>query len=152
MKKATLLLIAAIFSGILTLQAVPPNSGWFTSLPAAQKVAKAGNKKIYALFTGSDWCPYCVKLEKDVLKQKKFDEFAKDKLVLLYLDFPRGRKLPAKESEANRALYEKYGVEGFPTAVILDSEGNAIDKIVGPNPVEDYLKRLQAALDKGNAK
>lgn len=152
MKKLTVLLIAAICAGITSLQAVPPNSGWFTTMAAAQKVAKAGNKKIYALFTGSDWCPHCVTLEKNVLKQKQFDEFAKDKLVLLYLDFPRGRKLPAKESEANRALSEKYGVQGFPTAVILDSDGNAIDKIVGPNSVDNYLKRLQSALDKGNAK
>lgn len=152
MKKLTVLLIAAICAGITTVQAVPPNSGWFTSMAAAQKVAKAGNKKIYALFTGSDWCPYCVKLEKDVLKQKQFDDFAKDKLVLLYLDFPHKRKLPPKEAAANQALADKYGVKGFPTALILDTEGQVIDKIVGTDAIDDYLKQLKASLDKANTK
>ena len=152
MKKLILLAIAAIFSGMLTLQAGPPDSGWFTNFAAAQKAAKAGNKKIYALFTGSDWCPYCIKLGKDVLKQKKFEQFVKGKLVLLYLDFPRNKKLPPKEAADNQEMAEKYGVNGFPTALILDAEGKQLDQIIGTNSVGDYLKRLQAGLDKGTAK
>ena len=66
--------------------------GWGTDYDAALARAAKEKRPVLALFTGSDWCPYCVQLEKKVLKDSLFQKFAEKNVVLLYLDFPRKKQ------------------------------------------------------------
>ena len=77
-------------------------------------------------FSGSDWCGWCIKLDKEVFSQAAFKEYAKDNLILVMVDFPKKKKLDAATESANNALMEKYGVEGFPTVILVDSKGTVI--------------------------
>lgn len=114
-------------------------SEWGTDLPAALEQAKKEKKLVVMNFTGSDWCGWCVKLKKDVFDTADFQDYAKKNLVLVEVDFPSKKKQSAELKKANDALKNKYGASGFPTIVVLNSEGKQVWKQVG------YMKGGPAA-------
>ena len=105
----------------------PPARGvWLTSMGEAMAIARRERKVILVNFTGSDWCPWCIRLHDEVLKQKPFLDYAARNLVLLTVDFPRNKwQTPAQKRE-NEDLSRRYGVEGFPTILLLDANGKVI--------------------------
>jgi protein disulfide-isomerase len=129
---------------------VEAHSGWITDYEKAMEMAKAENKHILINFSGSDWCGWCIRLDKEVLSQQAFKDFADENLVLMLADFPRDK---SKQSDAlkkqNEKLAEKYGVRGFPTVFILDPEGNVIDKTGyqegGAEAYVDYISKVIAS-------
>jgi protein disulfide-isomerase len=104
---------------------------WVTDLPKAQAQAKAENKMVLIDFNGSDWCPPCKALRKNVLSSQEFIDYAKKNLVLVDVDFPHNKEQSAELKKANQALGEKYAVEGLPTVLVLSSEGKELRKKVG---------------------
>jgi protein disulfide-isomerase len=117
---------------------------WLTDLAKAQETAKAEKKMVLIDFTGSDWCPPCKNLHKTVLMSDEFAKFAKDNLVLVEIDFPRTKPQPDDVKAANRALAKKFEVKGYPTVVVLDSDGKELSKKVGygGTSAKDYVKEL----------
>jgi protein disulfide-isomerase len=119
---------------------------WLADLPQAQASAKQENKFVFLDFTGSDWCGWCIKLHKEVFSKPEFAEYAKKNLVLVEVDFPRSKKLSAAQTKANDALQSKYGIEGYPTLVILDANGKLVGKMGyvpgGPKPFLAELQKL----------
>lgn len=101
---------------------------WQTDYPAALKTATAQKKNILLLFTGSDWCPACKVLEKQILSSAEFRTFANENLVPVMVDFPRTKKLPEAQAKANEALRKQFGIEAFPTMLMLDSAGNLLEE------------------------
>jgi thioredoxin-related protein len=122
MKKvfATLLLLA------FTLGMRAETGDWLTDFSAAKKKAKEENKPVLMLFTGSDWCPWCIKWEKEAFSTPEFKEYAKKNLVLLLVDFPDKKPLPKAQQRANDALQQKYKIDGYPTVVMVDSAGKKL--------------------------
>ncbi|HZC35643.1 MAG TPA: thioredoxin family protein [Chthoniobacterales bacterium] len=104
---------------------------WQTDYAAAKTAATQQNKYILLDFTGSDWCPYCIKMDKEVFNKPAFSTFAGEKLILVKLDFPRNANQSAAERAQNQELAKKYGIEGFPTYVLLDSTGKEVRRQVG---------------------
>jgi protein disulfide-isomerase len=104
-------------------------TGWLTNFAEAQEEAKSQNKLLLMDFTGSDWCGWCIILEKEVFSQPEFKEYASKNLVLLELDFPRGKALPAETTTQNQRLAMKYQIQGFPTLVVLDGSGKALARL-----------------------
>ena len=92
---------------------------WMTDFEAAQAKAAAEQKPMLLDFTGSDWCGWSIKLDKEVFSQEAFQNYAAEALVLVELDFPRGKDQSAELKAQNKALAEKYGIRGFPTILIL---------------------------------
>jgi protein disulfide-isomerase len=129
----------------------PPGEklNWLTNFEAAQAQARAGKKMLLINFTGSDWCPPCLMLERDVFKQPEFAEYAAKNLVLLMIDFPRLKMQSLEESAANRKLAERYEIYGFPTIVLLDSSGKEIGQLGympgGPKPFITAIEKLRRA-------
>lgn len=119
--------------------------GWYDDFAAAQAEAKKTNRPILLLLTGSDWCPWCVRLKKNALDKDDFKAFAKQKLILVYADFPNNIKLPEELAAQNERLAKKYGVRGFPTTLILSPDGNVLGKIGGY--AKDYLDRVGKIVD-----
>ena len=124
-------LLLALLTGTLSALAA---SGWQTDFAAAQTSAKKDSKAILLDFTGSDWCGWCIKMKKDSLDQKAFQEFADKKLVLVEVDFPNGKKQTDAVKKQNDDLQKKYNVEGYPTFVLVDGDGKELGRHVG------YLK------------
>jgi thioredoxin-related protein len=102
---------------------------WKTDAAAALEQARTENKVMLMNFTGSDWCIWCQRLDGEVFSTPAFADYAREKLVLVKLDFPRGRSLPEAEQRQNNTLAERYGIEGFPTIVVLDASGKKIGEL-----------------------
>ena len=122
---------------------------WLTDMAEAQAAAREQKKAIFVDFTGSDWCPWCVRLHDEVLKQKPFLDYAAKNLVLLLVDFPRDKWQTPAQKKANEALAQKYGIQGYPTILLLDADGKVIGKTGyrrgGAGP---YVKHLEELLGK----
>jgi thioredoxin-related protein len=102
-----------------------------TDLPTALNQAQSENKMVLLDFTGSDWCGWCIKFDHDVLSTDKFTGYAKSKLVLVKLDYPRHKEQDAALKQANEQLSKRFGVNGFPTFVLLNSAGRELGRQVG---------------------
>lgn len=118
---------------------------WMDNFSAAETKAAKENKYIFADFTGSDWCPWCIKLDSEVLNTPEFKDYAKDNLILFKADFPKNKQISAEVKDQNVRLMDKYSVMGFPTILIIDSEGNIITTMGyeqgGPVPYISSLKK-----------
>jgi thioredoxin-related protein len=121
--------------------------GWQTDLDKAIEVAKTEKKSVLVEFTGSDWCPPCIAMRKNVFSKKEFMTSASKNFILVELDFPKGDK---ELAEKNQPLAEKYKIEGFPTVVLLDSAGEEFTRFFASQypTVEAFLKQLDDALEK----
>ena len=93
---------------------------WLTDFKQAQDLAKSANKLLLVDFTGSDWCGWCIKLNREVFSRPEFRDYADKNLVLLKVDFPRGKEIPAAERAQNNQLAELFNVDGFPTIIVID--------------------------------
>jgi thioredoxin-related protein len=143
MKKIAMGLIA----GLALLNAGAEELQWVTDLPKAQAQAKTDHKLVMMDFTGSDWCGWCIKLHREVFSKPEFAEYAKKNLVLVEVDFPRGKKQTEELKKANQALQEKYKIEGYPTIIILNGEGKQVGQLGyqpgGPKPFIDELEKMK---------
>ena len=101
---------------------------WRTDFKDAAAAAKASGKYILLDFSGSDWCGWCMKLEKEVFSQDAFKDFAEKNLVCVLVDFPHSIKQTKKLKQQNKDLAQKYGVKGFPTIIILSPDGKPVGK------------------------
>ena len=104
---------------------------WRTDLSGALKQAQSENKLVLLDFTGSDWCPWCIKFDEEVLSTGKFAAYAGRKLELVKVDFPRHTPQTAELARANAALHQFFHVDGFPTYVLVDSSGKELGRQVG---------------------
>ena len=127
MKKLAVCLLA----GWAAWQVSAADDNWLTDLSKAQAKAKDEKKMVLVDFNGSDWCPPCKALRKDVLNSPEFVEYAKKNLVLVDVDFPRQKQISADQKAANEKLAKKYKVDGFPTIILLSSDGKQLEKKVG---------------------
>ncbi|HXU77525.1 MAG TPA: thioredoxin family protein [Methylomirabilota bacterium] len=120
---------------------------WMTDLPKAQAQAKAEHKLVMLDFTGSDWCGWCIKLDREVFSKPEFAEYAKKNLVLVEVDFPRTKKQSDELKKANQSLQEKYKIEGYPTIIVLDESGKQVGQLGyqpgGPKAFIDELNKLR---------
>lgn len=144
MKKLLLTTIAAL--ALLSANAAESLT-WLTDLPKAQAQAKAEKKLVMLDFTGSDWCGWCIKLNKEVFSQPEFAEYAKQNLVCVEVDFPNKKQLSAAQIAANDALSKKYNIQGYPTIIVLDGEGKKVGELGymkgGPKAFTAELAKLK---------
>ncbi len=104
-------------------------AGWDDDYEKALAKAKTEKKMVLLDFTGSDWCGWCIKLNKEVFSKQEFKDFAKANLVLVEVDFPQGKKLPKKTQAQNDKLGKEYKIKGYPTIIVLDSEGKQVGQL-----------------------
>lgn len=102
------------------------NLNWEESLETALQKAKAENKAVLVNFTGSDWCQWCIKLSDEVFSKSEFEDYAEDNLILVRLDFPRNIEQSAETKAYNNQLAQRYGVQGFPTVLLFNSQGQMV--------------------------
>lgn len=143
--KKIIIAIAILTSGFLGAQK------WEVNLDNAMDLATKSNHNIVLVFSGSDWCAPCIKLDRNIWQSEEFQSYAKENWVLLKADFPRKKsnKLPKEQSELNAQLAEKYNVDGhFPLVVVMDPNGNVMGrtgyKDITPNEYIALLKKFKS--------
>jgi thioredoxin-related protein len=124
------------------------SQNWLTDLDDAKGISKEKELPILLVFSGSDWCGPCIKLDRNIWQTNEFIDYSKDHFVLVRADFPRRRnnQLSAEQMKKNEALAEKYNTRGFfPLVVLLDSDGIVLGttgyKDVSP---PEYIKILES--------
>jgi protein disulfide-isomerase len=134
--------------------ALAGSKGWMTNWEEAKAKAKAENKPILINLTGSDWCGWCIKIEKEVFSTKEFQEYAAANVVLMEADFPRKKELPADLKKQNEALKKEYLNGGYPTVYLLDAEGKKLSDDIGElkGGTAEYIKTITALIEKSKAK
>lgn len=157
----TTLALGAAFAGTLFAAAQNPETtvsskvaatstpaGWTDDFEAAKKQAAEEGKYLLVDFSGSDWCGWCVKLDKEVFSKKEFLDGAKKKFVLVFIDSPKKReKLSPLAQKQNPKLVEQYKIEGFPSVLLMDAEGTPLATLgYQKGGAENYLKLLDSVL------
>ncbi|MDX2185693.1 MAG: thioredoxin family protein [Opitutaceae bacterium] len=123
--------------------------GWTTDYQAALAKAKAENKLVLLDFTGSDWCGWCKRLDKEVFSQQEFKDFTQDRFVLVELDFPRKKKLDEATQKQNFELQDQFKIEGYPTIIIVDGDGKEIERLgYEEGGAANYNKVLEGVIAK----
>lgn len=122
-------ILAVLLLGVVCSRA--QEAHWLSDYNKAVAQAKSGNKYILLDFTGSDWCPWCIRMDKEVLNTKAFEDYADKNLVLMLVDFPQNKQLPQEVQNQNNDLQKKYGADGFPTFVLVDKDGKVLGQQVG---------------------
>ncbi len=117
MKKVILTLFLIL--GSLTINA--QELTWQTDINKAMEISKKTKKPLLLFFTGSDWCGWCIRLQKEVLKTPEFAKWAKDKVVLVELDFPRRTQQNPELVKQNMELQQVLGVRGYPTVWFVNA-------------------------------
>ena len=142
--KSLFVLFILLFTGCNNGQASSDNLDWNANLEQAVALAKKENKAVLVNFTGSDWCIWCKRLNSEVFTQKEFEDYAKNNLVLVRLDFPRDIPQSNETKLYNNTLAQKYGIQGFPTILIMNSKGELVAKTGyqpgGPAKYVDHIK------------
>jgi thioredoxin-related protein len=137
-----------VFSFLVLVTNFAFSQEWNYNFDEAKKTASEQNKNIVIVFSGSDWCAPCIKLEKNVWQSEVFKKESEEKWVLVKANFPRKKanELPKEQTDHNRQLAEKYNIEGsFPLVVVLDSNGKILGKMGFKNvSPEEYIKMIHA--------
>ena len=122
---------------------------WMTDLGSACKKADAEQKAVLVEFTGSDWCGWCIKFKRDVLKTPDFEQYIEGKFVPVEIDVPNNaaRVGGAQQLEANKRVCREYGVESFPTLMVLTPDGRVAGGVVGGVELPQVLEGLTTALE-----
>lgn len=147
--------VRALLFGLAALTfagSAPAGSEWLTDYQKAQEQAKADHKLLFINFTGSDWCGFCILLDRQVFSKPEFKDYASKNLVLLEVDFPRmgGPRWKAQsdaQRKQNEQLAAKYQIFGFPTIVVLNGEGKIVGELGymegGAQPFISELEKLR---------
>jgi thioredoxin-related protein len=121
---------------------------WKYDFEEAKKIAATEGKDILMVFSGSDWCAPCIRLDKNIWQSEAFIKESSEKWILVKVNFPRKKanQLPDDQTAHNRDLAEKYNNEGsFPLVVLLNTKGNILGKIGFKNvSPEEYIKMIHA--------
>jgi phage shock protein E len=153
------LIFTAIVSGALAAATdTTPTTGqvsqekltWLTDIQKAQARAKAEGKCVLVFFHGSDWCPACAEMQRQVFDSTEFAQYARRALVLVDVDFPEKHKQNEELRRANLALKGRFNLsadpaEGYPTIVLLNDTGETVFQetgYAGGGPAE-VLPKLQ---------
>jgi protein disulfide-isomerase len=128
--KTTHRLLAASVAALL-IAAAARAADWTEDYSAGLARAKKEHKLLVLDFTGSDWCVWCKRTDKEVFETQRFKDYADQNLVLVKVDFPNSIPQRDEVKAQNARLKEKYDIEGFPTLVVLDPSEKVVVKQVG---------------------
>tara|TARA_B100001971_G_scaffold207330_1_gene227361 strand:+ start:273 stop:1433 length:1161 start_codon:yes stop_codon:yes gene_type:complete len=103
--------------------------------------AKQENKIVYLLFTGSDWCPPCMSLEKIIFQSPQWQSLTQTSVLTYTCDFPIRKQIPKQTRQENNRLAKSFNVTSYPTQIILNPAGKALDRRQGysPGPITPYI-------------
>jgi len=117
-----------VAAAMLLCASVPvfAEAGWTTNYEKAMEQANTENKAVLLNFTGSDWCPWCIKMKNETLDKPVFKDYAKQNLVLMMVDFPNQLPQPAFVKAQNEKLSKQFKVGGFPAFILLSKSGQVL--------------------------
>ena len=124
------------------------SQNWKNTFEEAKNQALTENKNIVLVFSGSDWCAPCIKLDKTVWQSDEFKKESETNWVIYKADFPKKKanQLSSTLTESNKLLASKYNTSGnFPLVVLLDKNGIVLGMEGYKNySASDYIKLIHS--------
>ncbi len=156
-----LILVIGVTSGCSIRQSMPAwlggeielaedSSSPFIEYEQAISSASENGKPVCLFFTGSDWCTWCLRLQDEVFLTPEFEQWARDNVALVEVDFPQSKLLPGDQKVLNETLKQQYGehIDGFPTALFVSADGEVLGKLGyekgGP---QAWIRKAETVLD-----
>jgi len=121
--------ILALFITLGSFAAQAQDMEWHTDMNKAMQLSTTSGKPMLLFFTGSDWCGWCMKLQKEVLKTTEFATWAKENVILVEVDFPRRTAQADTLKQQNAGLAQALGVRGYPTVWFVSTAKTAEGKV-----------------------
>lgn len=148
--RLTLLFVSALFTAGAAVAQEAAGAQWLQNFNDAKQKAKADGKDLLVDFTGSDWCIWCKRLDKEVFAESAFQTEIAKGYILVKLDYPQDESLVTAEVKAqNEQLQKDYGIEGYPTIFLMDADGRPYAQTGyqagGPAKYLEHLAKLQPA-------
>ncbi len=110
----------------------------FVTGPFKDVLAKAGTeKKPVMIDFYTDWCRWCDTLDAKTYSDARVSEFIQASIIPYKIDAEKGEGVE---------IAKKYEVRGYPTILLIASDGEEIDRIVGYAPPEEFLQKLDQYL------
>ena len=138
--------IIYVFLFLLSFSLTAQN--WETDWKVATQKSKKNNQKLILVFSGSDWCIPCIKLEKEIWEAESFKAYALENYVLLRADFPKRKKnaLSKEKQTHNDKLAERFNAAGyFPLVVVISTEEKVLGKLgYEKSTPEKYIELINA--------
>ena len=138
--------ITYVFLFLLSFSLTAQN--WETDWKVATQKSKKNNQKLILVFSGSDWCIPCIKLEKEIWEEKSFMAYALENYVLLRADFPKRKKnaLSKEKQIHNNKLAERFNAAGyFPLVVVISPEEKVLGQLgYEKSTPEKYIELINA--------
>lgn len=152
MRNIILTVMVTLFIQFFGCFAFASDPEWIDDFKAAKETATQENKDLLLNFIGSDWCGWCIKLEKEVFSQKAFKDEAPKHFILVELDFPRKKEQSEEIKNQNQELLSKYRIEGYPTIILTDAKGLPYARTGyragGPDKYLSHIVELRTIKDK----
>jgi len=140
-----LLLISLAFAASHPCHAA--DADWMTDYKAALARGKKESKLVLLDFTGSDWCGWCIKLDREVFETREFKDYAANNLVLVQVDFPRAKQQPEALRRQNMELQHEFNIQGYPTLILVNGDGKKVGELGympgGPRPMIAALDKIR---------
>ncbi len=113
---------------------VPSNDiAWADDFATAQATAAASGDRVILFYTAT-WCVPCRIMKRTVWADEEVAAAVHDGFIPVLIDID--------EPEAAEAL-ERYRIEGTPTTIVTDSEGEVLYQYAGGISKTDFLKVLE---------
>ncbi len=138
--KSIMLTVLLSVSTLITWSQTATTLYWYTDVSLASQAAAAENKPMLLFFTGSDWCGWCHRLQREVFNTPAFTTWASSDVILVELDFPRNKVLPQNIMEQNQMLQQQFGVQGYPTVWFVNVTKEADKLNLAPLSSSGYLQ------------
>ncbi len=113
---------------------------WYNDLKKAIPLSINNNKPLLLFFTGSDWCGWCIRLQREVFAFEEFKKWTDENVILVELDFPRRKQIEPNIAKQNRELQQIFGVRGYPTVWLVTPQIIKSDDPANPGDKINFLK------------
>ncbi len=133
---ATLGLCLVLLVGFSLYRSLPDRLPWIQSYQQALKQAQQEGKFVLA-YLYTDWCGYCKKMEAETFTDQAVIDEMSDSYVWL--------KLNAETDREGQQLQERFNITGYPGLILLDGDGQEMERISGFVPAEAFRQRVAAA-------
>jgi thioredoxin-related protein len=132
---------------VITNPAVSNQINWLKDFSEGIRQSQATGKPILILFTGTSWCPACIKLEREVLKKPELAHALSDQFIFVKAEFPRYSEEEIQRSPY-KGLLDRYQINSFPTMVIVNSNGEKLTTLpYKPTGPTFYIQQLREFLN-----
>ncbi|MFS4467278.1 thioredoxin family protein [Maribacter sp. 2210JD10-5] len=124
---------------------------WEETYEAAEEKLEGSGKNLLLVFSGSDWCAPCIRMERQFFETADFEDYANENLILYKADFPRKKKnqLAPDLVETNKKLSEKFNPKSYvPLVVLLNKKQEVLGEFGYRNKPPAYFISLLNSFQK----